>query len=165
MKHAKRILVYPLHGICTLEAIENRVYQEQLRPYYNLYFPKLRLRLWVPEQRALQKGLREVSDTSSVMIAKTVFFEKHQELPQNTTDRYHLLKEKIECGHVQDYFQILRDIICAKIYKLKLNAHDRSVYQIAQEMLVNELGYVLDISATDATSYIKEEIEKRQRNL
>ncbi|WP_440119314.1 hypothetical protein [Paenibacillus sp. QZ-Y1] len=162
MEQSQKSLFYPLYGVCILESVEQGHGPDNQQCYYNLYFPKQELRLYIPEQRALQKHIRPLSNADSLLNARTLFFGEPTKFPLDPSQRRPLLQMKLESGLLQDHFGIIRDMLCAKDYSLKLNTNDRSILSMAKEMLINELMHVLNISAEDAATYVKEDIEKRQ---
>ncbi|OMF17795.1 hypothetical protein BK131_07545 [Paenibacillus amylolyticus] len=88
--------------------------------------------------------------------------EVPERLPLDPSKRRILLQMKLESRLLQDHFAIIRDTLCAKDYSLKLNNNDRSILHMAKEMLVTEIMYVLNIATKDASTYVKEDMEKRQ---
>jgi CarD family transcriptional regulator len=162
MEQSKKLLFYPMYGVCILESVEKEDDLENLQSSYNLYFPKQGLRMLIPQQRALQKCIRPLSNVDYFLSSRAQFYGEYAQLPLNPSERRCFLQAKIESGLLQDHFGIIRDIICSKAYNLKMNSHDRSILSMAREMLVSELMYVLNLSADDAGRYLKEDIEKRQ---
>jgi|GEM_PF-4720723 len=162
MEQSPKRLFYPLYGVCILESVAQGGEPDNQEWYYNLYFPKQELRLYIPEQRALQKHIRPLSSADSLLNARADFFGEPERLPLDPSKRRILLQMKLESGLLQDHFAIIRDTLCAKDYSLKLNNNDRSILHMAKEMLVNEIMYVLNIATKDASTYVKEDMEKRQ---
>ncbi|MFK4303775.1 MULTISPECIES: hypothetical protein [unclassified Paenibacillus] len=164
MVPSRELLFYPMYGVCSMETGEEKSDLQDLLSCYSLYFPKQELHMLIPKQRAQQKGIRPLSNVDSILSSRALFFGEYARLPFNTSERRIVLQARIESGCLHDHFGIIRDMICAKGYNLKLNSHDRSILSLAREMLESELMYVLNISADDASTYLREDIEKRQRD-
>lgn len=166
MEQARQLLFYPLYGACILESVEqqtDKVGEGSGDQVFHLYFPKQELRMMIPKQRAQERGIRPLSDVDTLLQARAEFFGNHVELPLDASKRREHLQARIDTGLLREYFGVIRDLLCAKVYALKLNTHDRSTMNTARDMLISELTLVLNFSAEDASAYLKQDIEKRQQ--
>ncbi|MBT2765047.1 CarD family transcriptional regulator [Paenibacillus sp. ISL-20] len=135
------LLFYPMHGVGLLEEKVALSLEGQTKNYYKLYFNELALNVLVPLESAKQLGVRALSSLEEMEHSHIHFFSKFRKLPVLTSERKNLLDTKLRSGKLLNLTEVIRDLICASKYELKLTAHDKSSLQIASNM-VNKRTYV-----------------------
>ncbi|WP_340399425.1 CarD family transcriptional regulator [Paenibacillus sp. FSL H8-0079] len=155
------LLFYPLHGVGILEEEVTLWVENQQRHYYKLYFSELKMNILVPQESAEQLGVRPLSSLSILETSHIHFFNKFSKLPVLVSDRRKLLDSKLKSGEIFNLTEVIRDLVCASKYELKLTSHDKYSLKRACDLCINELMYVAKLPLEKAKSNVKKSIDLR----
>ncbi|GGF72438.1 hypothetical protein GCM10010912_16960 [Paenibacillus albidus] len=154
---------YPNQGAGLIKSVENMQFIGSPREYYKVYMQMNSLILYIPLYDADKMGLRRLSTPEQLEEARTLFFAESKQLPQNSSDRKQLLKNRLKSGKLSDLYQVIRDLTCSKDHGTKVNAEDKYILEHAIELLESELMLIHKLSGEGAGLLVREEI--RQRSL
>ncbi|WP_342424002.1 CarD family transcriptional regulator [Paenibacillus sp. FSL E2-0178] len=152
---------YPLNGVGIFDSEVKRIFMDDTKAYYKVYFPLQKMTMFIPKDKEQKKGIRPLSTLEYLHETRKMFFEEFSRLPVMTSERHIILQERIESGDVTDVVTIIRDLICSPKYNLRLNGHDKYMLTTACDMLAHELMYAADISMKEAQVLIKKDIDLR----
>ncbi|OAB42494.1 CarD family transcriptional regulator [Paenibacillus glacialis] len=158
---AGEMVFYPLHGVGLLEEKVTRLYEDKEKDYFKVYFEELKMDIFIPEDSAEQQGIRPLTSQDMLEQSQIHFFEKFCELPLLAFERKKLLDLKLKTGDIFCVTEVIRDLVCAPQYELKLGFQDKLLLEAACKLLKNELMYVLDLSDEKASDILKEMMKKR----
>lgn len=155
------LLYYPLHGVGRIEEEVTLLLENQQRNYYKLYFRELKMDVLVPQESAAQFGIRPLSTLAILEKSHFHFFTKFSKLPILVSERRQLLDAKLKSGEIFNLAEVIRDLVCAPKYELKLTSHDKNSLQRASHLLINELMYVAKLSSDEASNNLEKSIDLR----
>ncbi|MBT2765053.1 CarD family transcriptional regulator [Paenibacillus sp. ISL-20] len=152
------LVFYPLHGVGLLKDRVTRLYEDKEKVYFKVYFEEIKMDIYIPENSAEQQGIRPLTSPEVLEESKSRFFEKFSKLPLLASERKKLLEKKLKSGDIFNITEIIRDLVCAPQYELKLGSQDKSILEAACRLLKNELRYALNISDDKASESLKKSI-------
>ncbi|NUU74328.1 CarD family transcriptional regulator [Paenibacillus xylanilyticus] len=156
-------LFYPLHGVGRIEEEVSLLLENQQRDYYKLYFRELKMDVLIPQESAEQLGIRPLSSLAILEKSHFHFFTKFSKLPILVSERRQLLNAKLKSGEIFNLAEVIRDLVCAPKYELKLTSHDKDSLQRACDLVINELMYVAKLPIDKAIDNLKKSIDLRLR--
>ncbi|NUU74335.1 CarD family transcriptional regulator [Paenibacillus xylanilyticus] len=158
------LVFYPLHGVGLLEEKVTLPYEDKQKDYFKVYFEELKMNIFIPEDSAEQQGVRPLSTPETLERSKTLFFERFRELPELASDRKKILTQKLRSGDILNVTEVIRDLVCAPKYDLRLSSQDKLLLEAACNLLKNELMHVLSISSEQAADSLKKTINLRLKH-
>ena len=143
---------YPLHGVGTIEAIEEREVYDRTATYYVIRLTNTRMTALLPIETAEQVGLRSIIPAE--LYPKLLEYFKTAEADigdSNWNQRYRENMEKLRKG---DLFNVIDVILClSKRNRMRaLSSQERKMLSNARSILLAELAV--------ATGKPADEIEK-----
>ena len=131
---------YPMHGVGTVESIEEQTVLGETSKYYLLRFTFNRMTAMIPVLNAESVGLRSLSSYDDCM--ETIRFLQDDTVLQeseNWNQRYRENLEKLRKGNIFDVAQVVKALMKREQEK-GLSAGERKMYLTARQVLVAELS-------------------------
>ncbi|GHT89520.1 hypothetical protein FACS1894113_4880 [Alphaproteobacteria bacterium] len=142
-------VVYPSHGVGKLESIESFDIDGQNVDFFAISFPKNKLTLKIPKQKALEAGLRNVISKGEMQEALAILCQKIKKKKQMWSKRAQEYESKINSGKPFAIAEVIRDL-----YKVggdaSLSFSERQIFQVAVDRLARELSIIEDLPEEDA---------------
>lgn len=144
-------ILYPIHGTCIIQAVEEKEILGETRECYILNIPHVRMQITIPKDKAVELGIRRVVNPeilenvlSSINVGDTdpILFENQRYCSE-------LNKKKIKSGDIYKGTEIIRDLT-RKGHRNKLGAVDASMLNNARQIFVSELMVVKDLPQEQA---------------
>ncbi len=148
--------VYPVQGVTEILRIETMEVAGVNARFYVLRRLDSDDTIRVPVANVERVGLRnlvnrdEIEDVLEVLRAETIAIEE-----PNWNRRYRRYVEKIQSGSLEDVAQVLRDLHLTRVDK-QLSYGERRVYEMAMQLLVQELSVAQDL----VFEVVQEQIEQ-----
>lgn len=136
---------YPMHGVGTVEAIEEQTVLGETSKYYLLRFTINRMTAMIPVSNADSVGLRNLSTYEDCM--ETIRFLQDDTVLQesdNWNQRYRDNLEKLRKGSIIDVAQVVKALLKREKEK-GLSAGERKMFLTARQVLVAELAAATDL--------------------
>ena len=136
---------YPMHGVGTVEAIEEQTVLGETSKYYLLRFTINRMTAMIPVSNADSVGLRNLSTYEDCM--ETIRFLQDDTVLQesdNWNQRYRDNLEKLRKGNIIDVAQVVKALLKREKEK-GLSAGERKMFLTARQVLVAELAAATDL--------------------
>lgn len=139
--------VYPVQGVTEILGIETIEIAGTKSRFYVLRRLDSDDTIRVPVANVKRVGLRslvtadEIEDVMTVLTADKIAIEE-----PNWNRRYRRYVEKIQSGSLEDVAQVLRDLHLTRSDK-QLSYGERRVYEMAMDLLVQELSVAQDKEA------------------
>lgn len=134
------LVCYPMHGIGTVEAVEEQSVLGETTQYYLLRFMTGRMTAMIPVASAGQVGLRPIADpkTCETVIEKLTDDRYEQEI-ENWNQRYRSNLDKLRVGKIHEVADVVK---CLKRRDSQrgLSSGERKMYLTARQVLVTELS-------------------------
>lgn len=137
---------YPMHGVGTIEAIEERTVLEVTGSYYVLRFSGGRVTALVPVAAAGQVGLRKLilpEDCENVI--KYLSVEPQTEQSANWNKRYRENCEKLRSGDIFEVASVVKCLI-QRDRERGLSSVERKMLCLSRQILLSEIAEVCGVS-------------------
>ena len=156
MKIGERI-VYPMHGAGEIIDIEEQEFEGVKKSYYVLRMPMGNLKLMLPVDKVEELGLREIIDKSKLEEVSAVLSGKAEKNEGSWNKRFHASLDRMKSGDILDVAAVARNLERQNLKK-KLSAGERRILDLARQILVSELIYVLDKNDEEISTWVDEQI-------
>lgn len=158
------IIVYTTYGICRVDAITERMFNNELKQYYilkPLNDPKASLQIQTDNPITIAK-IRDVlsADEAMDLIHQIPFIEPYW--IENENERKRHFSDILRTGKRTEIIGIIKSVFehskGLKDKGRKLHACDEQYYKDAEKLIYEELSYVLGIERKDIVDFIISEI-------
>ncbi len=155
-------IVYPMHGTCIIEAIEELEILGDNKVCYILNIPQLRMQITVPIDKASKLGMREVAEPEIVEDILSGFNLGDTDPVIFENQRYckDVNKKKIKSGDIYKGTEVIRDLT-RKGKRNKLGTDDINMLNNARQIFVSELMEVKGLSQEQAVHLLDEALSCR----
>ncbi len=151
MFKVKQNIVYPIHGIGKIIAIEKKKILDKKSEYYIIEFESNNMRIMVPVDKAEEIGIRPVIKKTEVDKVLKILKSRKAAIDDDWKARYQSNTEKIKTGSIFEIAQVVKDLHRRNKTK-ELSIMERKMYENALHHII------LEISTVKKTSF--EETEK-----
>jgi CarD family transcriptional regulator len=142
-------VVYPNHGVGTIENISSRAFGTNAESFYILRLSASSMTVMVPFSHAGQVGLRKITRNGEVGRMLSFLAEGHCQRCRDWKDRFKENSEKMQKGTLLDVAEVLKSL--AEIQADKpLSFREKKMLDRARTMLVSELATSRQLTQQDA---------------
>ena len=148
-------VVYPMHGAGQIEAIEERVYDEQLTQYVVLSMFLGNMKVRIPVCNLEKVGLRPIIPQKKMKeIKKVLATEVVNNLKSITWNRrFTIYIDKMKSGDVLDLAEVI-SILARQDKQKRLSTGERRLLGNARQILASEIMIVTNGSIESAEKWI-----------
>ena len=148
-------VVYPMHGAGQIEAIEERVYDEQLTQYEVLSMLLGNMKVRIPVCNLEKVGLRPIIPQKKMKeIKKVLATEVVNNLKSITWNRrFTIYIDKMKSGDVLDLAEVI-SILARQDKQKRLSTGERRLLGNARQILASEIMIVKNSSIESAEKWI-----------
>ncbi len=146
-------VVYPSHGAGTVEAIEEKTVLGKRRIYLIIQMLASDLTVSVPEERALEVGLRPVITEAEIAAVYDILMQEQSEMESNWNKRFRANMEKIKGGDIAEVAEVYRNLFI-RDRERGLSTGERKMLSDVQQMLISELA----LASGKETEVVKKEV-------
>jgi CarD family transcriptional regulator len=132
-------VVYPSHGAGTVEGIEEKTVLGKRRIYLIIQMLSSDLTVSVPEERALEVGLRPVITEAEIAAVYDILSHEQTEMESNWNKRFRANMEKIKGGDIAEVADVYRNLFI-RDRERGLSTGERKMLSDVQQMLISELA-------------------------
>lgn len=153
-------VVYPNHGVATVENITSRVFAGQAERYYLLRLSTTSLTVMVPFSHAGHVGLRKV--TKNGQLARVIDFlgeNQRKQRHQDWKDRFKENSEKMQKGDLLEIAEVLKGLLMLQAEK-PLSFREKKMLDRARHMLIAELSISRGLSEVEAAKMMDQALCK-----
>ena len=147
-------VVYPAHGVGTIEGVETQSIAGMSVTLYAISFEKDRMRLKIPVQKAQTAGLRKLSSGDRLKDALKTLTGKAKIKRTMWSRRAQEYEAKINSGDPVQIAEVLRDLRRPKD-DTEQSYSERQIYQSALERLAREVAAVQRIAEAKAVEHLE----------
>jgi len=153
-------IFYPLHGLGTIESIEEKEILGKKRIYYIIDVPQARMKMMIPRDKAESIGIRK-------LVEPRVLEKILENFSQGVTDpliyknqKYctDLNLKKLKSGDIVKETEIIRDLTRKNLLG-KLGKEDSKMLETARHMFISELMEVKCLTEENATELLDSALE------
>ena len=161
MKIGDRI-VYPMHGAGEIVDIEEKEIEGEKKSYYVLKLPMGDLKVIIPVDKVEELGLREIIEKSKLEEVSEVLSGKAEKNVGSWNKRFHASLDRMKSGDILDVAAVARNLERQNLKK-KLSSGERRILDLARQILLSELIFVLNKSNEEISAWVDEQIFDKKK--
>ena len=152
MKIGDRV-VYPMHGAGEVTGIEEQEVGGVMQSYYVLRLPMGSLKLMLPVDKVDEIGLRDVIDKSKIDEVTEILSGKSETSQGSWNKRFHATLDRLKSGDILEVAAVARNLTRQHWLK-KISSGERRLMELARQILISELVYVLEKNAEEVADWV-----------
>ena len=148
-------VVYPMQGIGIIDRIEDKIFSGKNREYIIVKILSNNLEIMIPSDKISNSNLRKITDNSTLEDVLFDLTNKNNKLEGiSAKERYQNNMTKMKSGSLKDSAEVVYDLILMNKEK-SLNTSEKQLFNTAHKFLVQEVSFIKNISETEATDFLK----------
>lgn len=155
-------VVYPMHGVGSIEKIEQRNMFGTPQLYYIIKISADEMTVMIPVDKSEELGLRPIVSNSEIEQAMTLLSELGDGMNEDWKIRFNNNREKIKTGSIFEVSEVVRNLFQRNKSK-ELSSSERKLYETAYQMLVEEISLKTGAPKEDVENMISERLEEGQK--
>ena len=152
-------IVYPAHGVGQIVAIEEQEVAGHKLELFVIDFEKDKMRLKVPVTKAMNIGMRKLSETDFVERSLKVVQGRARVKRTMWSRRAQEYDAKINSGDLISIAEVVRDLYRAE-NQPEQSYSERQLYEAALDRMAREIAAVQKMSETEAVRLIEVNLNK-----
>jgi len=157
-------VIYPNHGVATIESISSRIFAGQFQRYYLLRLTYQNLTVMVPTSHAENVGLRKVTRNGEMARVLDFLSERRCRRSRDWKDRFKENSERMQGGSLLEIAAVLKGLLRQQAEK-PLSFRERKMLDRARHMLIAELCTSRGLKDCEAVKALDEALAKAQLRL
>ena len=154
-------VVYPNHGVATIENISSRVFAGQAERYYLLRLTYNSLTVMVPFSHAEELRLRKVTRNGELARVVSFLSEGRCRRYSDWKDRFRENTEKMRDGSLLAVAEVLKGLLVLQGRQV-LSFREKKMLDRARHMLITELCTSRGLAEADAADVLTKALAKAQ---
>jgi CarD family transcriptional regulator len=157
-------LIYPNHGVATVENISSRAFAGQFERYYLLRLIYNSLTVMVPFSHVGELRLRKVTRNGEVARVLSFLAEGRCRRYQDWKDRFKENSERMRDGSLLAVAEVLKSLLILQSQK-PLSFREKKMLDRARHMLITELSTSRGLGEIQAATLLEGALAKAQLHL
>ena len=157
-------IVYPNHGIGTVENISSRSFGAQFERYYLLRLTYNSMTVMVPFSHVQEIGLRRVTRNGEVARVLQFLAEGTAKGKADWKDRYKENCDKMRHGSLLEIAEVMKSLLILQVEK-PLSFREKKMLDRSRHMLVTELSISRGLAEFDAIRVLEDALGKASLSL
>lgn len=152
-------VVYPNHGVGTIENISLRAFGAQQERFYLLRLSPSSMTVMVPFSHAGEVGLRKLTKCSEITRVLTFLAAGRPCCPQDWKDRFKENSDKMKNGSLLEIAEVFKALVTIQVSK-PLSFREKKMLGRARSMLILETSLAKSVSESEAITLISKALAK-----
>jgi CarD family transcriptional regulator len=152
-------VVYPNHGVGTIENISSRIFGAQQERFYLLRLSPNSMTVMVPFSHVDDVGLRKVTKTSEINRVLTYLSAGRPCCAQDWKDRFKENSDRMRGGSLLEIAEVFKALLIIQLSK-PLSFREKRMLERARSMLVLETSVAKALAEVDAVALIARALAK-----
>jgi len=166
MYQIEEIVVYPTHGIGTIENIVEKSAGngQKKKSYYIINIDSSGVKIMMPVENAKKVGIREISNPRKITKALKIIKQESSVSSNEHWNRRH--KEymvKIKTGCILDMAEVFRDLSTLQNSK-SLSFGEKKILENVENLLASEIAAAKKIESVDAKKMLAKAVSAPRQN-
>ena len=157
-------VVYPNHGVATIENISSRTFADRFERFYLLRLTYNSLTVMVPFSHAQELRLRKVTRTAEVARVIAFLSEGRCRRYQDWKDRFKENTEKMRDGSLLAVAEVLKTLLILQAQK-PLSFREKKMLDRARHMIITEISTCRCLAEVDSARMLDEALAKSRLHL
>ena len=152
-------VVYPNHGVGTIENISSRSFGTQQERFYLLRLASSSMTVMVPFSHVGDLGLRKVTKCSEISRVLNYLSAGRPCCPQDWKDRFKENSERMKGGSLLEIAEVFKALVIIQTTK-PLSFREKKMLERARSMLILETSVAKSVSEDGAIALIAKALGK-----
>lgn len=157
-------VVYPNHGVATIENISSRAFAGHYERFYLLRLTYNSLTVMVPFSHVEDLGLRRVTRNGEIARVISFLSEGRCRRYQDWKDRFKENTEKMRDGSLLAVAEVLKTLLILQSQK-PLSFREKKMLDRARHMIITEISTSRCLSETESARMLDEALAKSRLHL
>ncbi|PYT18779.1 MAG: CarD family transcriptional regulator [Acidobacteria bacterium] len=157
-------VVYPNHGVATIENISSRAFAGHFERFYLLRLTYNSLTVMVPFSHVEDLGLRKVTRNGEVARVISFLSQGRCRRYQDWKDRFKENTEKMQNGSLLAVAEVLKSLLLLQLQK-PLSFREKKMLDRARHMLIMEFSTSRGLNEAEAADMLEKALSKAQLHL
>lgn len=157
-------VVYPNHGVATIENISSRAFAGNFERFYLLRLTYNSLTVMVPFSHVEELRLRKVTRKDEIARVISFLSEGRCRRYQDWKDRFKENSERMRDGSLLAVAEVLKSLLILQAQK-PLSFREKKMLDRARHMLVNEMSTSRGLNEANASALLDQALQKAQLRL
>jgi CarD family transcriptional regulator len=157
-------VVYPNHGVATIENISSRAFAGQFERFYLLRLTYNSLTVMVPFSHVDELRLRKVTRKDEIARVISFLSEGRCRRYQDWKDRFKENTERMRDGSLLAVAEVLKSLLILQAQK-PLSFREKKMLDRARHMLMTEISTSRGLNEVNAAAVLDEALAKAQLHL
>src|SRR5689334_6413995 len=157
--HVGEKVVYPNHGVGTIENISSRSFGSQQERFYLLRLAPSSMTVMVPFSHVSDVGLRKVTKCSEINRVLTYLAAGRPCCAQDWKDRFKENSDKMRGGSLLEIAEVFKALLIIQLAK-PLSFREKKMLERARSMLVLETSIAKAVPECEAVALIAKALAK-----
>jgi CarD family transcriptional regulator len=149
MFKVKDEIVYPMHGIGVIEAIERKTVLGKKDEYYIINILNSGMKVMIPVKNAETIGIRGIINKKEISKVLHLLKKPPATTEENWKLRYQINIDKVKSGSIMEVSCVLRDLYRRGKEK-DLSIMERKLYENAYQLVIYEIALAKKIEIEEA---------------
>jgi CarD family transcriptional regulator len=145
-------IVYPMHGVGIINAIEEKEISGERQQYYVIKMLIGNMQVMIPRSKVLSSNIRPITDIIALKHIINIFQNGESDPLLPWKQRHKVNTDKIKTGKIQECAEVVRDLMRMKKEKA-LNTSEKIMLEKTHEFLISELGLIKGITENQIKSF------------
>ncbi|MFC1743957.1 CarD family transcriptional regulator [Candidatus Riflebacteria bacterium] len=152
-------IFHPIHGAGMIKDITTKIILEEEKQYYVIELPHNELHeVMVPVSKASSVGLRNINPKKKIEKVFEIL-QQNDEPDQDTLvksfyQRYREYVAKVQSGEIFEVANVFKLLYLRNLIK-PLGMKDKNLFEMAEHLLVSEMGFSLDVPRDRALARLR----------
>jgi CarD family transcriptional regulator len=148
-------IVYPMHGVGRIEAIEKKTVLGKRDRFYFITIINSGMKVMIPVEKAETIGIRSIISKREVNKVLELLKKKEVITEDDWKLRYQGNIDKVKSGSIYEVGEVARDLYRRGREK-ELSIMERKLYENAYQLVIHEIALAKDINIEEAGNIVSE---------
>ncbi len=157
-------IVYPMHGVGIIDAIEKKVVLGKRAEYYMITIVNSGMKVMIPVKNADSIGIRKIISKREVKKVLDVLSKDENSSVDDWKERYQNNIDKVKSGSIHEVAEVARDLYRRGTEK-ELSIMERKLYENAYQLVTHEIALSRDVDLEEAGDIVSEALSMQNKNM
>ncbi len=148
-------IVYPMHGVGSIEGIEKKVILGKRNEYYMITIISNGMKVMIPVNNAKEIGIRSIIPKKDIKKVMAILTTEAEAVEEDWKLRYQNNIDKVKSGSIYEVAEVARDLFKRGSEK-ELSIMERKLYENAYQLITYEVAMAKSIAIDEAGNLVSE---------
>lgn len=156
-------IVYPMHGVGKIDAIEKKVVLGKRGEFYIITIINSGMNVMIPVKNAETIGIRSIISKREVKKVTDILSKDENSSVDDWKERYQNNIDKVKSGSIYEVAEVARDLYRRGTEK-ELSIMERKLYENAYQLVTHEIALAKNVDIEEAGNIVSEALSVYQPN-